>query len=606
MQGARASLDDLAVRWETPRGREIKDKVIVDVTNNKGRGLERILKEFIYTDEVLNKADLRCITMEDTELADAVIENADLSWSSFKNSNLLRASFTNCNLKRASFEKADISLSRFKKCDLSRVDFTDGKLEHTNFQEAKLTGSRFINAYAPRASFQAARMAKSNFLGAFLEQCNFSGADCSNTNFSSGALDVFAAKPDKMGGIRFNDDLADFEDDVGVKALTFRSTRKFKGLDVLLRMTATLEKLKLQKENPSATPQNQTPPPAAQQAQAPYPPQGGEANTDDPFQFGAPLRTRGFDRGQVAHSPNPSSGYPQGSPAEAPQFGANLRNATRRFEPKGDPRSYQTPSRVLKRPRDLQNPNPPGSGEYPLRGKPGSGEYPLRANQSGEIPRPNASGEYQNPNSSGEYQNPNASGEISKHNVQPPSAEDYQDYGYGAPEQDPNQSSSHWKQRPPQTPQAPQTPNHGTPRPSHRRPTNAAPRPGLRPGPGGPRPGPGPTGSHTMRRRRPTGAGRPLQAPPPGRPPAGPPTVRRPGPQTRRLPPRNTQAMPPIQGAPPQTYDGLLAPADPNTPGPTGDWDEAIGILLQNKHNITKIVIELGDNSQFIYRQHGS
>lgn len=594
MQGARASLDDLAVRWETPRGREIKDKVIVDVTNNKGRGLERILKEFIYTDEVLNKADLRCITMEDSALADAVIENADLSWSSFKNSDLARASFTNCNLKRASFEKADISLSRFKKCDLSRVDFTDGKLEHTNFQEAKLTGSRFINAYAPRASFQAARMSKCNFLGAFLEQCNFSGADCSNTNFSSGALDVFAAKPDKMGGIRFNDELADFEDDVGVKALTFRSTRKFKGLDVLLRMTATLNKLKVDKDGPVPTPKNQTPPPAAQQ------PPGGEGAPDDPFQFGAPLRTRNFDRGQVAHSPNPNAGYPQGNTDEAPQFGANLRNATRRFEPKGDPRSYQTPSRVLKRPRDLQNPNPPGSGEYPLRGRPGSGEYPLRNNQSGELPPPSASGE---------YQNPNASGEISKHNVRPPSAEDYQDYGYGAAEQDPNQSSSHWQQQRPTQP--PQTPDRGTPRPAPRRPTQNMPRPGLRPGPGGPRSGPGPTGSHTMRRRRPTGAGRPLQGPPggppPGRPLAGPPGGRRPGPQTRRLPARNTQAMPPLQGGqPPATYDGLLAPADPNTPGPTGDWDEAIGILLQNKHNITKIVIELGDSSQFIYRRHGS
>lgn len=605
MQGARASLDDLAVRWETPRGREIKEKVIADITNNKGRGLERILKEFIYTDEVLNKADLRCITLEDTQLADAAIENADLSWSSFKNSNLPRAAFTNCNLKRASFEKADLSLARFKKCDLSRVDFTDGKLEHSNFQEAKLTGSRFINAYAPRASFQAARMSKCNFLGAFLEQCNFSGADCSNTNFSSGALDDFAAKPEKMGGIRFNDDLQEFEDDVGVKALTFRSTRKFKGLDVLLRMTATLNKLKVQQDNPSPTPQNQTPPPGypAQPAAGGYPAQpaasGMDAAPDDGFQFGAPLRTRNFDRGQIAHSPGANAGYPQAPMDDSPpQFGANLRNATRRFEPKNDPRSYQTPSRILKRPRDIQN--HPGSGEYPLRGKPGSGEYPLRANQSGEIPNPSASGEYSTRNQSGEYQNPNASGEISKHNVQPPSAEDYQDYGYGQPDQDPNQSSSQWQTRPPQTP------DRGTPRPSHRRPTGTGQRPGLRPGPGGPRPGPGPTGSHTMRRRRPTGAGRPLSAPPPGRGPGGPPTVRRPGPQTRRLPARTNPNMPPMQGGGGAQWDGLLAPSDPHGPGATGDWDEAIGILLQNKHNITKIVIELGDSSQFIYRRHGS
>ena len=242
MRGARASLDDLAVRWETPRGREIKREVLADIRNNGGRGLERVLKDFIYTDEVPHKADLRCITLEDQEMEDVTFSEVDLSWASFAKSNLQRSHFQKCTLKRANFQQCNLSLARFTDSDCSRVDFTAVSMENANFRDSKLTGAICVDANMPRVSFEGAKCNKVNFHGANIEQCNFHGADCTSANFSDGALDDLASRPDKMDGVRFGAEIEEFESAVGLKALTSRSTRKFKGLDMLLKVSALAEK----------------------------------------------------------------------------------------------------------------------------------------------------------------------------------------------------------------------------------------------------------------------------------------------------------------------------------------------------------------------------
>jgi hypothetical protein len=251
VQGARASLDDLAMRWESPRGLELKAEVILDVTRNGGRGLERILKGFIYTEEVPRKADMRCISFADEPLDDAQFLRADLSWASFEGSSLERACFTGCTLKRADLRKSRLSLARFSESDCSRSDFTGSDLSHANLRETKLNGSRFLEVDASRCSFEGASLTRTNFHGAQLQQANFNNADCSNANIPRDAWKVVAARPSKAEGVRHEQSLDSFEREVGVKAMGCRSSRVFKGLD-LLRQAAELKKPPLRRDTSSS------------------------------------------------------------------------------------------------------------------------------------------------------------------------------------------------------------------------------------------------------------------------------------------------------------------------------------------------------------------
>jgi hypothetical protein len=237
----RASLEDLAIRWETPRGHELKAQVLADARSNNGEGIARILKDFMYVSEVPHGRDLRCITLEDADLSDAVLRKVDLSWASLARSNLQRADLRDSNLKRSNLCDTNLALARLDGCDCSRGDFSKAVLDGTHFKEAKLTGAVFENAQISRASFDSANLAKSNFHGASLDQANFFNADCNNCNFDSGALEQLATRPAKAWGLRYDLDRDEFEKQVGLRAITSRATKRFKGLDVLLKARAVLE-----------------------------------------------------------------------------------------------------------------------------------------------------------------------------------------------------------------------------------------------------------------------------------------------------------------------------------------------------------------------------
>ncbi|RMG09398.1 MAG: hypothetical protein D6731_19570 [Planctomycetota bacterium] len=239
----RASLDDLAIRWETPRGRELKRQIIADARTNGGAGIAEILKDFMYVREVPHGRDLRCITLEDEDLSDAKFGKVDLSWASLAGSKLLRCNLENANLKRVNARGADFSFARLDGADCSRADFTGAKLDGAHFREAKATGAVFVEADLSRASFDSANLGKANFCRATLAQTNLHNADCNNCNFDSGALDAVAERPAKAWGLRYDLEQAEFEKQVGLKAMTSRSTKRFKGLEMLLKAQAQAEKL---------------------------------------------------------------------------------------------------------------------------------------------------------------------------------------------------------------------------------------------------------------------------------------------------------------------------------------------------------------------------
>lgn len=233
----RASLEDLAIRWETPKGRELKAKIVADAKKNRGEGIADILRDFLYVAEVAHGRDLRCITLEGEDLSDAIFGKADLSWCSLARSTLARADLRNASLKRADLTDADLSLARLDYADCARADFSRSRLDGTHFKEARATGAVFEGSDASRATFDSAQLTKCNFRGAKLEQANFFNADVNNSNFDGAALDKVAARPAKAWGLRFDMEKDEFERQVGLNAITSRTTKRFKQLDALLKLS---------------------------------------------------------------------------------------------------------------------------------------------------------------------------------------------------------------------------------------------------------------------------------------------------------------------------------------------------------------------------------
>jgi uncharacterized protein YjbI with pentapeptide repeats len=577
---ARASLDDLAIRWETPRGREIKAEILQDIRHNKGERLPEVLKDFIYVSEVPDGRDLRCITLEDMDLGDTTWKGCDLSWASFARSTLTRADFRSANLKRANLADANVSLGRFAEADCARADFSRGNLEHANFKEAKMNGAVFVGANCARASFDTANLVKCNFVGAVLEQASFANADCNNGNFSGSAMDTLAAKPSKAWGIVYDMSIEEFERKVGLNSLTSRTTKKFKGLDVLLKASAALAKIQKKTATIAVPDDLALGAPAGMKRLETF----KRPEDEGGVVFGATLRRKKDDGPEPPSDVATAADYleeaqsfdpddPTGANAEAEQqaalsdSGETLVNdeavgavwtdgVAEESEPPEAP--YHPP---VAQPTPASQPRPsapapaPGTGPRPTRpvGAPPGGP------PSGKITRP-----------------PGAT-PIS---AQPPSSGAYRvTKPLGPPPAQPGAAPG-----PPRPAGAPAAP--GAP------PSARVTRP-LGPAGGPPA---GPTGTPAIAApRSPTKS---LSRPPSGI------TMRSPFPPGTAPPaPAAPAPVAAPAPAPAPVAPSFVAPLDPSAPDPTADWAKAIGQLMQSKSSITKIVIETGDKSRVLFKK---
>ncbi|MBI3723812.1 pentapeptide repeat-containing protein [bacterium] len=593
---ARASLDDLAIRWETPRGREIKAELIQDVKHNKGERIPDILKDFIYTTEIGDGRDLRCITLEDMDLTDTAWKGCDLSWASFARSTLTRADFRNAILKRANMVDVGLALSRFAEADCARVDFSRANLEHANFKDAKLNGAVFLGANCARASFDTANLTKGNFVGANLEQANFSNADCSNGNFSGSALDMVAARPLKAWGLRYDMPLDEFERQVGLNSLTSRTTKKFKGLEVLLKMSSALAKVQKKGPGPAAEDLALGAPPGMKRLETFKRP---ESSPDDLVVFGAGLRKK---KDEEPETPSSDSVATAADYLEDSQQGdARVEPAGQGYTPEEAPTTtdeavgaYWTdgnaPAEEGAPPVDAPAPPPPSR---PATGRPAATGMTPRA-----MPRPAPAGAASSPS------------------APTPAA--------GLPR--PGRTTQPLARQTGSIPRGPLAPGAPIPTAAPAQPPGVKPPTGKIPLPGGGAPFPGapPSGRQT-RNLGPSGAIVPAAgAPLPGslarttktlgRPPGlgGPPTPPGAGPSSGAFarppaPPAPVAPAPPPASAsfarPATDAAAPVAPLDPAAPEPTTDWAKAIGQLMQTKSSITKIVVEMGDKSRVLFKK---
>ncbi|MCA8922405.1 MAG: pentapeptide repeat-containing protein [Planctomycetes bacterium] len=233
----------MAIRWETPRGRELKAEVLKDVKERGGDRIAQILEGFMYVSEVPSGRDLRCITWDGEDLEAATFGKVDLSWASLEGSSLERTDLRGATLKRANLSQANLVNAKLDNTDCSRTDFSGSNLEGAHFSEAKMTGAVFLGCNLTRASLSQARCMKCNFLGAELTNTNFSATKVKNANFASGALDAVSVPPDDLNGVFYDLEQEEFEREVGLRAITSRTTKKFKGLDAVLKAQEQLEHL---------------------------------------------------------------------------------------------------------------------------------------------------------------------------------------------------------------------------------------------------------------------------------------------------------------------------------------------------------------------------
>ncbi len=569
---ARASLDDLAIRWETPRGREVKAEILQDLKHNKGERLPEILKDFIYVAEVPDGRDLRCITLEELDLSDMTFKGCDLSWASFARSTIVRGDFREANLKRANLAEANLSLARFAEADCARADFSRANLEHANFKDTKLSGAVFVNANCSRASFDTSNLTKCNFVGATLEQANFANADCNNGNFSGGGFDSAAAKPAKAWGIVYDMATDEFERKVGLNSLGSRTTKKFKGLDVLLKASAALAKVsKKTGQIPAADELALGAPPGMRRLETfkridEGAPGGGE------MVFGASLRRgKGDEEKKPASDVASASDYidepstfdpddPQGNaypepPASEPVAEGTTEEAVGSLWTDGRPEnagesSSETPPLMPEAP-----PAPPVPTATPRpQPRPPTTSMPAvgAPRPTGQQPAvtPPATGRTRPPTTLIPISNPQAAGSV------PPSGRVTKPLG------------------PPPAPS----------------PSGKFPLPGTTPGGLG-------SGAYPTNKLKPPAV--PGAGPAPTTPPVGSPLPGGPKAPTRSMPKMPSPPAPVAPAAAPS----FMAPLDAAAPDPTADWAKAIGQLMQSKSSITKIVIETGDKSRIVFKK---
>ena len=122
---SRANLEQLTARWSTQHA---KDVVLVmirrDVVSNDGQGLGSVIRSFKFphAEEVQNRRDLRCVTLEGEGLEGANLSRCQLSWGSLAESDLKGANLSNSNLSRACLAGANLAGANLTGADLTGAE----------------------------------------------------------------------------------------------------------------------------------------------------------------------------------------------------------------------------------------------------------------------------------------------------------------------------------------------------------------------------------------------------------------------------------------------------------------------------------------------------
>lgn len=227
MQG-QASVEDLLARWISPKGADLRIRVIDEIRRNEGLRLADLICGFMYSEEVKDGLDLRGINLEGQDLTAAQLKGAELSWANLTRVNLSRSDLRSAKLRRANLIEADLSLARVGEADLSRADLSGANLTHAHFKDANLSSCMLVECDLTGATLEGASVARANLLGARLMNTVLSGTNVAGANFSQKEYNKAVGRPLRNELAHFDLDADAFSKLSGVSSMSPQTTRRFR------------------------------------------------------------------------------------------------------------------------------------------------------------------------------------------------------------------------------------------------------------------------------------------------------------------------------------------------------------------------------------------
>ena len=149
------SKEELVKRWDTKKGKEIKQKIL---EINFSYGSSRDYRQFLGTVKTswgkssTPKIDLRGIdfsnfsNLTENEIFSFDFSNCTLTHSDFSNSRFESSLFIHSDILYSDFSSSILNECDFSKTNLTLTDFNNSSLEHANFKDSWLSNVSLENA----------------------------------------------------------------------------------------------------------------------------------------------------------------------------------------------------------------------------------------------------------------------------------------------------------------------------------------------------------------------------------------------------------------------------------------------------------------------------
>ena len=150
--------DGLAIRWFTPRGRELRQELLYDLRHHDGTAIKEISDEVRRRGAHPDRADLRGIDLRGEDLAGANLRGADLRG----------ATFEGCDMTHADLRGANLSGANMCEVNLNGARLESAVLAHTLLLGANLCEARLDRARLERTNLRGAELRRTRLVGATL------------------------------------------------------------------------------------------------------------------------------------------------------------------------------------------------------------------------------------------------------------------------------------------------------------------------------------------------------------------------------------------------------------------------------------------------------
>lgn len=178
VQSSGSGPESLAIRWFTPRGRAIRQELLLDLRHEDGAHVRGLLEELRRPGSSADSLDLRAIDLHGEDLAAVQLPGADLRG----------ANLDGCDLSCADLRGAKLAGARLRDAKLRGASLDDADLTDADLTRADLSEARLSRAVVVRARLRGAEVRRALLEGVLLD-----GADTTHVDLSV----AFRRAPDR-------------------------------------------------------------------------------------------------------------------------------------------------------------------------------------------------------------------------------------------------------------------------------------------------------------------------------------------------------------------------------------------------------------------------